>query len=302
MRLSVLLTAGSCGLFLVACSRKPKSPADVALTNDPAPVIVTTRPLVDIPISSTPQNVAVVENAEGSSGAISGLSAGVPGWLSASQPIERSTKADDLVPASAVAGSQIWLSAAAPAGSANGAVFTTIQPIGDVAGAGSSVFTTRTVGIGASVIGLGALLDVGGVWNGNSAGYAGLGQVFAEALGLGFDGQDFSRSGLGSFAQFGPAPWSLLESYLSGASSGGGTWEGGGGPGSGYSGGGNPGYAGGGSDYNNSNKNIDGGGWDVGKGSHETGPVTATPEPGSIVLFATGLLALVPVVRRRRRP
>ena len=140
-----------------------------------------------------------------------------------------------------------------------------------------------------------------------SAGYTGLGEVFAEALGRGFDGQDFSRFGFGAFAHLSPPSWTLLDSYL-----GGGNW--GGAPAGPTMVGATQAAAtrvtaavaaaravGGGSDFYVPKKITGDRGSDGGKGSYGTAPVTATPEPGSIVLFATGLLALVPVVRRRRR-
>ena len=59
MRLSVLLTAGSCSILLVACSRKPKTPADVALTTDPALVTAISNLPTGTPMNSALEKVAV---------------------------------------------------------------------------------------------------------------------------------------------------------------------------------------------------------------------------------------------------
>lgn len=306
MRLSVLLAAGSCGILLAACSRKPKLPGDVALGTDPALVTAISSRPVGTAMTSAPAKAAVGGRGAGNHVKGGGASAGAAALSSGR--VAPSKKGDEpLFPVRESAGSEIWLSATAPAGAPNNAVFTQVNAVVDTTTWASPLLATSVVGIGASAIGVGALLDVG-ARGATSADYSGVSQVFPKSLGLGFEGyhEGFNWFGLTPSApenpHFAPPAWSPPDSYFHEGNPGGGS------DGSPPSGGGNPPYTGGdpshGGDGANQNPPDDHNndhGWDGGKGLHETPPVTATPEPGSVVLLATGLFALVPVVRRRRR-
>ena len=194
MRLSVLLTAGSCGILLVACSRKPKPPGEVVLTNDAALVAAVSSLPVGPPMTSAPEKVTVAGGATASPAAGGGSSVGaVAPTTGTAMPVAASTEQaqEPLVPVNPSADSETWLGATAPAGASHNALFTPVTPVVETSSGGSTVFSTRAVGIGASVIGLGALMDAGGAWSGGSSSYTGdpgFGQVFVEALGLAFNG------------------------------------------------------------------------------------------------------------------
>ena len=171
-------------------------------------------------------------------------------------------------------------------------MFIPIAPSIDTATAGSLAFRTAAIGIGGSAIGLGALIDVGG-WGGGSSVNTGFGQVLPQSLGFGFEGyhHGFSQASPKTWApEGGPSgppssSWNLPSSYSNGGQ------------------GGDPPHNGNGSNDgpgNNHNDDHHGDYDDKGAPGPST-PVTATPEPGTVVLLATGFLALIPVVRRRRR-
>lgn len=295
MRLYALLTAGSCAALLAGCAKKPKPAEKDALTSDPSLARVVSSLPRSTPTTtdstkgpaqqgrSTPAGAGRVATTKRSGAALAGGGGASGGYA----------MTGDLVPVRPAGGTDVWLNATAPTGgTTENPVFTqSTRTILDTATVGIITTTASapipvldpTMGVAQSAVGLGNMLNVGGLWGSNP--YTGYSQVLPQAFGLGFEGY---HQGFNQFDPLPTSPQGGHEIPPTWGPSGPSTWDPpAGGPGPDYPSGG----------PNGDNRHDGPNTFDSPHGP----PVTATPEPGSVILLATGLVALIPVVRRRRR-